>query len=79
MIVNERLKIFVEQSGLTAYRVAKDTGLSETIVYDYLKDRKAVGSENLLAIVTAYPTLNLNWLFKGQGEMYDRSQERIAA
>lgn len=82
MIVNQRLKIFAEETGLTAYRIAKDSGLSPVVVSEYLKDKKAVGSENLLAIVTAYPSLNLNWLFKGTGEMIDRSTlqvERIAA
>lgn len=75
MSVNQRLKFFAEQRGLTAYRMAKDSNLPIPTVSAYLKGAKSVGSENLCLIVAAYPDLSAEWLLRGSGEMLNRSQE----
>ncbi len=78
MLVNQRLKFFAEQKGLTAYRMAKDSGLTLTTISSYLKYQRAVGSENLCLIVTAYPDLSAEWLLRGNGEMLNRPNTEAA-
>ncbi len=66
MVVKDRLKGFItEHSGMSVRQFEKRFGYSN----GSLMKAKGVTLEKMVEIIGAYPELNLEWLFKGEGEM----------
>ena len=46
----ERFKILLEKSGVTAYKVAKETNISQGLMREYQKGIKTPSSQNIIKI-----------------------------
>ena len=77
-MIGLRLKLFCEKKGITAYRIAKDAGLSPQTV-SYILQGKSATSDTLEKLLFAFPDLNGHWLLTGRGEMLESSGEKVGA
>lgn len=68
----ERLSQFMRQRGITAYRLAKDLGVSPQGVSSMLSGSD-IKSSSLIKMLETYPDLNIKWLLTGKGEMLEKS------
>jgi phage repressor protein C with HTH and peptisase S24 domain len=67
MKTKERLKLFVQSLGMGQNKFEEEVGIAN----GYLASRsQSVNSDAIEKIIAKYPSLNLEWLFTGQGEMF---------
>lgn len=69
MTVNERIKIFLEASGISQTAFAKKTGLTQSVISKTLGGKTVPQFSTVEAIVRAFPSLNPHWLILGEGSM----------
>lgn len=74
-----RIKQILDDSGLNQQEFAERIAIAPATLSNILKGKVAKYSTDLvMSIVAAYPTINLNWLMSGQGEMYSANQAGAA-
>jgi len=56
------LQDFIEGLDLTAYRVAKDTGMDPTAIYAILKGKRSITAETAIRFGQFFDTTPLFWL-----------------
>ena len=66
--IRQRLQAFLDYKEIKAYRAENESGIATSSLSRFLKG-KDMGIENLMKIHIKYPDLNLDWLFRGEGEM----------
>ena len=66
----ERLQQVLNHYGLSAYRMAKDTGTSSANLSNLLSGRFKPSFEFLSKVLNTYPEINGNWLVTGRGHMF---------
>lgn len=66
---SERLKRFVEYTGLSISVFEKETGVSHDLIRKAIKHKKSFGIETLRKITESFPQLNVDWFITGSGEM----------
>jgi phage repressor protein C with HTH and peptisase S24 domain len=64
-----RLEEFLRHINETATSFEPIIGVSKGAIYKPIRNKKTVGVEVLEKIVSKYPSLNLEWLITGNGEM----------
>lgn len=70
MTVNERLKVFAQEKGITQYRLAKEVGVTPQAISRIFSNRvSSINSDTLALFVERFPELNIRWLLIGDGEM----------
>ncbi|MFS4470041.1 peptidase S24 [Chryseobacterium sp. T20] len=69
--VKERILVFIKYKGLNKSQFYKNTGLSNGFL-DKVND---IGISKGAKILQAYPNINPEWLFTGNGEMLINKQE----
>lgn len=80
MKIADRLKLWIETSGMTYSSVEKAAGLSN----GYIKKlHRAPSTEKCEEILKAFPTLSRDWLLRGEGDMYvtkekDQEEETVS-
>ncbi len=67
--IGERLRLFLEAERMRPNTLARKSGNSSTQIYNILNGRK-YGTDKLLQIIEALPTINIYWLLLGEGNMY---------
>ena len=67
--IGERLRTFLEAERIRPNTLARQSANSSTQIYNILNGRK-YGTDKLLQIIEALPTLNIYWLLLGEGNMY---------
>jgi predicted transcriptional regulator len=67
--IGERLRVFLEAERMRPNTLARQSGNSSTQIYNILNGRK-YGTDKLIQILEALPTLNMVWLVSGAGPMY---------
>jgi len=67
--IGERLRTFLEAERMRPNTLARQSGNSSTQIYNILNGRK-YGTDKLVQILEALPTLNMIWLISGEGSMY---------
>ena len=67
--IGERLRTFLETERMRPNTLARQSGNSSTQIYNILNGRK-YGTDKLVQILDALPTLNMVWLISGEGSMY---------
>lgn len=67
--IGERLRSFLEAERIRPNTLARQSGNSSTQIYNILNGRK-YGTDKLLQIIEALPTMNIYWLLLGEGTMY---------
>lgn len=70
MDISERLKIYINTTGLTYAQFADRAGISRPTLSQILSGRnKSVNDIFLRKLIEAFPLLNPSWLLIGRGEM----------
>ena len=69
MTTKERIIQLAEDNGLLKTNLLKKAGLRRGFL-DTDKMDGAVNDKQLAAIIATFPTINLEWLITGDGEMY---------
>lgn len=64
-----RLSKYMENKGLSDYRVTKDCGLSIGLIGKARSGRTKLGLAAFEKILSNYPDLSRTWLFTGEGDM----------
>lgn len=71
MDIISRLKLFLEQNGISNSQFADTCEIPRPTITQLLKGRnKKVSDEVISKIHSAYPALNIMWLMFGDGEMF---------
>lgn len=74
--IGERLRLFLESERMRPNTLARKSGNSSTQIYNILNGRK-YGTDKLLQIIEALPTINIYWLLLGEGNMYMNQPEAL--
>lgn len=76
MLINERLKQLVNALGLNNNSFAKAIGVNPVVTFNVLEGRKSKPSFELLEkIIFTFDNINLYWLLKGEGEMFESPEQ----
>lgn len=76
MKTKERLKLFVQSLGLGQNAFEAEVGIAN----GYLASKsQSVNSDAIEKILVRFPNLNLDWLFTGNGEMFQDVQQEITS
>ena len=68
--MNSRLKQFLSAENISQSQFADAIKVVRASVSHVLSGRNNPGYDFIKAIMTAYPTLNMDWLILGKGKMY---------
>jgi repressor LexA len=74
--IHERLKVLLQKLEITPYQLAKELSEKPTKLYNILNGKAKPSYETLNSILAKYPHINMNWLFKGEGDMIIQSNAR---
>lgn len=75
MDIISRLKLFLDQCGISNSQFADTCEIPRPTITQLLKGRnKKVSDEVISKIHAAYPTLNIMWLMFGDGEIFRPGQ-----
>lgn len=77
MTVGQRLKIFIEKTGLSQNKFCGLIGIGQNQMSLIANDKGELKHYSLIQLVTRFG-INLNWLFTGKGEIYYSSPKIIA-
>ena len=68
----DRILMFAKEEGVSIRELSKKAGFSHSLLHN----AKQIGADKLENILTAYPTLNPEWLLTGTGDMVKESDPR---
>ena len=69
MDITERLQLFMQHEGVTAFQMNKEAGLSRTLLIKAIEKHQGLNTATIEKIVKRYPNLNVDWLIAGRGNM----------
>jgi len=69
MDITERLQLFMQHEGVTAFQMNQAAGLSRTLLAKAIENHQGLNTATIEKIVKKYPNLNVDWLVTGRGEM----------
>lgn len=72
--MHNRLKQFLAAENITQAQFADRIRIGKANVSHVLAGRNKPGYDFITAIMAGFPQLNINWLFFGNGKMYNNSQ-----
>lgn len=75
MSISECIEALVDYEG-SQRKFAEKTGIAQTTISRMVSKQGNIRSDNILAIVEAYPNLNVKWLITGEGEMWISENEQ---
>ncbi len=64
MTIGERLKQWRKENKYTTIDISEKTGISQSAISDYENNKKAIGSNALIALNDSY-NIDINWLLTG--------------
>lgn len=70
MPVKERFKDLIKKINTNPTALGKSMGLSQATIKNILDGTNLPSSKVLIPLLELYPTLNINWLLIGQGDMF---------
>ena len=74
--MNTRLKQFLAAENISQSQFADTIKVVRASVSHVLSGRNKPGYDFICAIMSAYPSLNIEWLIAGKGKMYKNSPDR---
>jgi len=75
--MKNRLRQFIEYTGVNNYTFEKKIGTSEGTIRRFFGDKNGLTVSTLSKISDFYPELNLDWLITGRGDMlFDEEQKQ---
>ena len=69
MDITERLQLFMQHEGVTAFQMNKEAGLTRTLLIKAIEKHQGLNTATIEKIVRRYPNLNADWLITGRGNM----------
>lgn len=69
MDITERLQLFMQHEGVTAFQMNKEAGLTRTLLIKAIEKHQGLNTATIEKIVKRYPNLNADWLITGRGNM----------
>lgn len=77
MSISERINVLCELEG-SQRKFSEKTGIAQPTISRMVLRQANVRSDNIIAIVEAYPNLNVEWFITGEGEMWksDKPEKR---
>lgn len=70
MSIQERFKILFKELDTNPNRLANEIGVTSQVFHGMLKSGTLPSGKVIIALNTAYPSINLNWLFSGDGSIF---------
>ncbi|WMX13208.1 MULTISPECIES: helix-turn-helix domain-containing protein [unclassified Aureispira] len=70
MAINQRFKQLLEELKVNANQLAKELNISQPTIAKTLSGATLPSSKLFVPLLEKYPTVNLNWLISGKGEMF---------
>src|SRR5689334_11259074 len=71
--VGERIVRLIEYLKITPYQLSKELGYKRPdSIYNVINDKSKMGGNLISKMKDRYETLNINWLMKGTGEMFNK-------
>ncbi|MDL2248507.1 helix-turn-helix domain-containing protein [Tyzzerella sp. OttesenSCG-928-J15] len=70
----ERLQTLMNAKDISAYRLSKDIGISESLIGKWKKNPKAEPSSSVLLRLCEYFRVSPKWLLTGTGDMNEQKQ-----
>ena len=64
-----RLREFIEYQGLSIRSFEEEAQITQGLVSRTIKNNLILSGENLIKITERWPSLNIEWLLNGRGEM----------
>lgn len=68
MEFKDRLRYLLEQNGVTAYRIWKETAITKATIGNYLEGKTTPNKSNV-SVLASYFKVNEDWLYSGEGPM----------
>lgn len=75
--VNERIKILIDELGISVTQFAKTIGITQSVIATMFKRGTDPSSKMLVSIINAYDKLSAEWLLSGNGHMFKSGVESI--
>ena len=69
MDITERLQLFMQHEGVTAFQMNKEAGLTRTLLIKAIEKHQGLNTATSEKIERRYPNLNADWLITGRGNM----------
>lgn len=70
MSIQERFKTLIKELDSNPNRLAKEIGVTSQVFHGIIKNGALPSGKIILALNKVYPSLNLNWLFSGDGPIF---------
>lgn len=67
--MNERIRLLIEQLGLTQAEFAERVKVQPSTLSNALRGRNEVSNSIIIKIHEAYPEVSINWLMFGEGDL----------
>lgn len=74
--INQRIIKFIENQGISAYKLAKEIGTSEAVISNIKTEKNKPNIEIVEKILNKYEGLDANWLINGTGNMIKKTDEK---
>lgn len=71
--IKQRIYKFQNDIGLTVAGLAKKIGMPQPTVNNYFLGNRDISLKLVVGILNAFPTLSADWLLRGVGEMYRKT------
>lgn len=75
MALKDRFQALFSTQNLTQKQFADLLEIAQSTFNNYLNGVSEPNFKNIMTLVTAFPTLNANWLLRGEGNMYLEGSE----
>jgi len=73
----KRIKSLISVKNLSPSQFADQLGVQRSSISHILSGRNKPSLDFVLKIVEVYPGVSLNWLLKGEGEMFEQAHKRL--
>lgn len=74
--MNERLRFFIENEGLSVRQFESLIGSSDGKIAKFIASNSSLKSDTLIKVMEIFPHLSINWLLTGEGEMLLSSSDK---
>lgn len=68
--VYQRVRILVKHQNQNSKSLAKEFGMQQPTVWNYLNDRTKMSGEFIERVLALFPDASAEWVMRGEGRMY---------
>ncbi len=73
--INKRIFQLIEYLNITRYKFAQETGISEAVLLNIIKEKNKPGYDQIVKILNRYKVISADWLLTGTGAMLKGGEE----